>query len=96
MKLYLMHCGFYDMDICDGLYEGHVNFFVVAESPGDARTKAKSIPDFRTKKMHVDGLQEIVVVDGYRVSLEEAAEHRGQSLLMSHRHRDLAPKIGNG
>lgn len=44
MKLYMIHCGFYDPDLCDGLYEGHVNFFVAAESFEDARAKAKLIP----------------------------------------------------
>lgn len=26
MNLYLAHCGFYDTEVCDGLYESHVNF----------------------------------------------------------------------
>lgn len=92
MKLYLVHCGFYDLEICDGLYESHVNFFVVAESFDDARAKAKLIPEFRAKKMHIDGLQEIVAVGGHRIQLEEAFELQGETVILNHRHRDLSPK----
>jgi len=40
MQLYLVHCGFYDVELCDGLYESHVNFFVAAKSFEDARVQA--------------------------------------------------------
>ena len=92
MKLYLIHCGFYDPNLCGGLYEGHVNFFVVANSFEDARAKAKLIPEFLAKKMHVDGLQEVVAVGGYRIELQESADLRGETVIRNHRHRDLAPK----
>ena len=49
MKVYLVHCGFYDPELCEGLYEGHVNFFVAAESFDDARAKAKLIPEFKVR-----------------------------------------------
>ena len=32
MKLYLIHVGFYDSGLMDGLYEQHGNFFVVAKN----------------------------------------------------------------
>ena len=92
MKLYLVHCGFYDLGLCDGLYEGHVNFFVAAESFDDARAKAKLISEFKAKKMHVDGVQEVSAVGGHRIKLEPAAELNGETVVVSHRHRDLAPK----
>lgn len=92
MQLYMVHCGFYDADLCDGLYEGHVNFFVAAESFEDARAKAKEIPEFKAKKMHVDGLQEIQAVDGYRLSLQKDASLSGKSRIVNVKHRDLAPK----
>ena len=41
MKLYMVHCGFYDADICEGLYESHVNYFVAAEDFAGARARAK-------------------------------------------------------
>lgn len=92
MRLFLVHCGFYDADLCDGLYESHVNFFVVAENASDARSIAKKLPQFASKKMHVDGLQEIHSVDGYRISLEHDSTLNEQTQITNHKHRDLAPK----
>lgn len=91
MKLYLVHCGFYDTEICDGLYESHVNFFVSAESFEDARAKAKLLPEFQSKRMHVDGLQEIQAVGGFKV-LEHDASLNSQTQIINFKHRDLAPK----
>ena len=92
MKLYLVHCGFYDPDLCDGLYEGHVNFFLAAASFEEARAKAKLLPEFKAKKMHIDGLQEVTAVGGYAIKLEEAQHLNGQTIILNHKHRDLAPK----
>lgn len=91
MKLYLVHCGFYDSEICDGLYESHVNFFVSADSFEDARVKAKQIPEFQSKRMHVDGLQEIQSVNGFRVHLEYDASIENKTHIINFKHRDLAP-----
>lgn len=91
MKLYLVHCGFYDADLCDGIYESHVNFFVVAESFEDARARAKAFPEFKARRMHVDGIQEIQAVQGYDIRLNESPALRGESRIVSHRHRELAP-----
>lgn len=92
MNLYLVHCGFYDHELSDGVYESHTNFFVAAESFDDARAKAKLNPEFKGKRMHVDGLQEIQAVDGYRVSVARDVALEGRSVVVSSRHRDLAPK----
>ncbi len=92
MKLFLVHCGFYDADLCDGVYESHANFFVAAENFEDARTRAKLDPVFKGKKMHVDGLQQIDAVDGCRVVLEADPALKGVSRLTSQRHPQLAPK----
>ncbi len=92
MNLYLVHCGFYDNEVCDGLYESHVNFFVSAESFEDARVKAKELPEFQAKRMHVDGLQEIQAVSGFRVRLEEDQSLENQTQIINFKHRDLAPK----
>ena len=92
LKLYLVHCGFYDPELQDGIYESHVNFPVAAASFEDARAKAKLHPDFQKKRMHVDGLQEIQAVSGFRVKLEKDASLADQPLIQSNRHRDLAPK----
>lgn len=92
MKLYLVHCGFYDTELCDGLYEGHVNFFVAAASFEDARARAKEISEFKAKRMHVDGLQEVVAANGFKISLTEDAQFEGRTVVVNHKQRDLAPK----
>ncbi|MEO5971312.1 MAG: DUF1543 domain-containing protein [Bdellovibrionia bacterium] len=96
MKLYLVHCGYYDSEICEGLYEGHANFFVAAESAQDACLKVKLISEFKAKHMHVDGLQELVSVDGYEVELKWGkSSQKGKSIVINHRQRELAPKKNN-
>ena len=91
MKLFLVHCGFYDVDIGDGLYESHMNFFVAAESFEAARAKVKKIDLFQSKRMHVDGLQEIRAVDGFRIQLEADLALNSQTEIINFKHRDLAP-----
>lgn len=91
MKLYLVHCGFYDKEIVDGIYEMHVNLFVAAESFDDAKLRAKLLPEFKAKKMHVDGLQEITAVSGYQIKLEEDLSLHGESRVHGSRFRELAP-----
>ena len=69
MKLYLIHVGFYDTEIMNGLYEQHANYFVVAENVKDAKKKAKQNSIYKKKKMHIDGIQELNNIDGYRINL---------------------------
>ncbi len=92
MKLYLVHCGFYDSELCDGIYESHINFFVAAESFEDARARAKLIPEFKMKRMHIDGLQEIEAVSGMRIDLKKDITLGDSNIINSHKHRDLAVK----
>ena len=70
MKLYLIHAGFYDPNIMDGLYEQHTNYFVVAANIREAKQKAKKNTVFNKKKMHIDGIKQLNIVDGYRIKLE--------------------------
>ena len=69
MKLYLVHVGFYDPSIMEGLYEQHANFFVVAENVTDAKKNARENSMYKKKKMHIDGIQELNIIDGYRINL---------------------------
>jgi hypothetical protein len=92
MKLFLVHCGFYDNELCDGIYESHVNFFVAAENFEDAKLKAKQLPEFKSKRMHVDGLQEISAVGGHRIALSPDSSLDGRTVILNNKHRDLAPK----
>ena len=69
MKLFLIHVGFYDTEMIEGLYEQHSNYFVVAQNITEAKTKARLNPTYKEKKMHIDGIQELNVVDGFRINL---------------------------
>jgi hypothetical protein len=91
VKLFLVHCGHYDVEVGDGIFEFHTNFLVAAEDFQGARARAKELPPFKSKRMHVDGIQEIEAVDGFRVELIPDSALHGESIVKSHRHRDLAP-----
>jgi len=69
MKLFLIHVGFYDPEVMEGLYEQHSNYFVVAQNIKEAKQKARLNPTYKRKKMHIDGIQELNVVDGFRINL---------------------------
>ena len=92
MKLFLVHCGFYDSQMQEGMYEHHANLFVVAQSFQEAREKAKQDTQFRKRKMHIDGIQMLEAIDGYRVALEEDASLEGKSDVQTDRYRGLAPR----
>ena len=91
-KLYLVHCGFYEPSLADGIYESRTNFFIAASSFETARSKVKEVETFKTRKMHVDGIQEIQIVCGHRIRLErELNLQESETQILSSRHRDLAP-----
>ena len=50
MKLFLIHVGFYDPEIMDGLYEQHINYFVVAQNIKEAKKKAQLKSIYKRKK----------------------------------------------
>ena len=33
MKLYMVHVGFYDVEVGEGIYESHLNYFISALIP---------------------------------------------------------------
>ena len=69
MKLFIVHAGYCDNEI--GIYELHTNFFVAAKSAGEVKKIIKEKDIFKKKNMHIDAVQEIDVVDGYKVTLVE-------------------------
>jgi hypothetical protein len=69
MKLFMVHVGFYDEEVGEGIYESHINIFVAAGNPKSAKKKIMSMDKFRDKKMHIDGIKEINSVDDYEVHL---------------------------
>ena len=87
MTLYFIHCGFYDEEILDGIYEFHVNIPVIADSIVTAKAKVRTNSAFRAKKMHIDGIQEIKVVDGFRIQFEASPE--AASVVNNIPYRDL-------
>ncbi len=73
MKLFIVHAGYYDDEI--GIYELHTNFLVAATSVWDVKKIIQEKHIFKKKNMHIDAVQEIEVIDGYRVMLVEDQEN---------------------
>ena len=67
MKLFIVHAGYYDNEV--GIYELHTNFLIVAANLSDLKKTIKEIDIFKKKNMHIDAVQEIEIVDGYRIEL---------------------------
>jgi len=70
----MVHVGFYDHSIGEGIYESHINYFIAAVDPKDAKRKVLSLEEFQNRSMHIDGIKEISKVDGYEVKLIESSE----------------------
>ena len=81
MKLFMVHVGYYDKSIGEGLYETHLNYFVAAEDAKDAKNKAHQLSEFQERSMHIDGMKEISSVDGYKVTLEKDAEPKSGQVI---------------
>ena len=79
MQLYLVHCGYYDKGAFEGVFEAHADLFVVAENFAGAKARAKDHPEFKRRKMHVDGMLRVEAVDGYRVTLARDAALAGET-----------------
>ena len=88
MTLFLIHCGYYDEEIYDGIYEFHINIPVIAQDLEMAKKKVRAIPLFIAKKMHIDGIQKIEGVDGYALEWVKTKDMDTSSVL-NIRHRDL-------
>ena len=76
MKLFMVHVGFYDDEVGEGIYESQINIFVVAGNPKSAKKKIMNMDKFRDKKMHIDGIKEINNVDDYEVHLIKNPEQK--------------------
>jgi len=69
----MVHVGFYDVEVGEGIYESHMNFFVAASNAKSAKKKTFNLEQFKNKKMHIDGIKEISDVEGYKVILEKSS-----------------------
>ncbi len=92
MNLYLVHCGYYDPSVGSGVYEIHTNFMVAAETPVGAKARAKELSEFKKHRMHVDGVQEIQVVDGFKINLQSDKKLAGETVIKSFRHNELSSR----
>jgi hypothetical protein len=88
LSLYSVHCGFYDDELSAGIYEFHINLPVVAANTDEAKSKVRLNPIFKKKKMHIDGIEEVKSIDGYRVQLVPDLSSR-ETEVVRHLHRDL-------
>ena len=91
-RLFLVHCGFYDPEVLNGIFEMHVDLFVIASDLASARVQAKAHPTYQKKRMHIDGVQEIEAIEGHRIRLEADASLKGEDRIISHTYRSLASK----
>ncbi len=87
MRLYLVHCGFYDEEISGGIYEFHINIPVIADNVDEAKKKVRVTPQFVTKRMHIDGIQEIESVEGYKINFLKRED--SETSIKNIQHRDL-------
>ena len=81
MKLFMVHVGFYDSSLGEGIYESHINYFVVAKDPHEAKQKTLKLKEFKNMEMHIDGIKEISSVEGYRVILEKDSSSKVGKIL---------------
>ncbi|RZA23925.1 MAG: DUF1543 domain-containing protein [Proteobacteria bacterium] len=93
MNMYIIHCGFYDATDAAAIFENHANFYIVAEDFVDAKAQMKAHPTFRKKGMHIDGIQEIVAVNGYRVKMIEDKKLEGKTQVINLKYGSRAPTL---
>lgn len=93
MKLYVVHCGFYDSSDAAAIYENHANHYITADSFEDAKAQVKALRHFRSKHMHIDGIQEVVAVNGYRLELKRDAKLEGKTQLYNLKYGSRAPQL---
>ena len=74
MKLFMVHVGFYDKSIGEGLYETHLNYFIAAEDMKAAKNQTQALTEFQERSMHIDGIKEISNVQGYEIILKKTSE----------------------
>ncbi len=89
MTLFIIHCGYYDEEVMDAIYEFHVNIPVAADSIEAAKDQVRQLPLFQKKKMHIDGIQEIKMVSGYRLNLVRDELSVDSTVIDNHQNRDF-------
>ena len=82
MKLFMVHVGFYDEEIGEGIYESHVNFFVAAGNAKSAKKKTFQMEKFKNKKCILMVLKRFLVLMDMRCLLSKIINTRNQELLL--------------
>ena len=59
MKLLMIHVGFYDPALDEGIHEFHTNYFVVASDTKSVKKELMFRKEFKSKRMHIDRIKEI-------------------------------------
>ena len=85
----MVHVGFYDAEVGEGIYESHINFFIAASNAKSAKKKAFNMEQFKAKKMHIDGIKEISDVEGYKVVLEKSSTKNQSKVYSYHESKKL-------
>lgn len=92
IQLYLVHVGYYDSGLGQGIFESHADLVIAATSFEEARIKAKAQGLEHGQKVHIDGILRIDTVEGFSVNLVQDANSYGKTILTSNKERELAPK----
>ena len=87
-KLFLVHLGYYDPELSNGVYESHINLFFVGTSFEDVREKVKLDDLVQKHKMHIDGVQLIEKVNGHRIIIDK--KEGNESEIQNHNFRELS------
>jgi hypothetical protein len=93
MNLFILHCGFYDATDAVALFENHANFYIVAEDFVDAKAQMKAHPTFRSKRMHIDGIQKVLAINGYRIELRKDEGLDGKTVLENLKYGSRSPLL---
>lgn len=67
MKLFIIHVGYYEYEL--GMYEHHTEFLIAAETASEAKKIVINKSIYKSKNMHIDGIQEVNQVDGFSITL---------------------------
>lgn len=87
-KLFLVHLGYYDPELSNGVYESHINLFFIGISFEDVRDKVKLDNLVQNHKMHIDGIQLIEKVNGHKITIDKKEGNATE--IMNHNFRELS------
>lgn len=87
-KLFLVHLGYYDSELSNGVYESHINLFFIGNNFEDVREKVKQNELVLKHKMHIDGIQLIEKIEGHKIIVDK--KDGGETEIQNHNFRELS------